>query len=134
MRQSKKHSFVEACTSTAIGFVVAVIGTFFVVWALDIESTPVKNIKMTIFFTILSIIRGYFIRRWFDRYHNKKSKNKSDITKPKFEKGDLVITKSSHGTVIDDVRWDDKLNEFHYFYINRFNKMVFTTEENLIKV
>lgn len=65
-RQTKKESAVEAITSTAIGFVVALCAQVFIVWLYDIVVSPVQNVMITVFFTGVSIIRSYFVRRWFN--------------------------------------------------------------------
>lgn len=128
MSQSKKQSFIEACTNTGIGFVIAVIGTFFIVWALDIKSSPSKNITMTLFFTVLSIVRGYVIRRWF----NKRSSKITNRTQSKYIVGDPIIVHGNLGTVVDRVEWDSKLNEYHYFFKDEQGETWFANQSEIM--
>lgn len=64
--QTKKHSFYEALSNTAIGFIISLSATFVIFPLLDIPTTSGQNIVITLFFTVISIIRGYVIRRWFN--------------------------------------------------------------------
>jgi hypothetical protein len=65
--QSKKASFAEACLNTIISYIIAV-GIGHLVYGyyqlpIDLE----LNMKLTAIFTVASIVRGYVIRRWFNR-------------------------------------------------------------------
>lgn len=64
--QTKKQSLIEVVTSTTLGFIISLIATFSILPLLGIASTPIKNIKLTIFFTAISILRSYIIRRMFN--------------------------------------------------------------------
>lgn len=61
--QTKKQSLVETCTNTGVGFVVSLTATFFVMPLFGFASSPIKNIGITVFYTVISIARGYVIRR-----------------------------------------------------------------------
>lgn len=65
--QSKKQSLRESLTNTFIGLAINYVALFGINWLLDIESSPGKNTLVVIFFTIISIARGYVIRRWFNK-------------------------------------------------------------------
>jgi ABC-type bacteriocin/lantibiotic exporter with double-glycine peptidase domain len=65
--QSKKHSLRESLTNTFIGLVINYFALFGINWLLSIQSSPGKNTLIVLFFTIISIARGYIIRRWFNR-------------------------------------------------------------------
>ena len=65
--QSKKHSLVESITNTFIGFFVSLLIQVVLYPIMDIPVTFGQNILITMIFTIVSIIRGYVIRRWFNR-------------------------------------------------------------------
>jgi hypothetical protein len=69
--QTKKQSLLEAMASTFIGFTVSLISTFLVFPIFNIESTPIKNVGITIFFTVISITRSYIVRRFFNKKHAK---------------------------------------------------------------
>lgn len=70
--QTKKQSLIESISTTVIGFIISLMSTFFILPILGIQSTPIKNIKLTLFFTAVSILRGYYVRRWFNKKTNKK--------------------------------------------------------------
>lgn len=65
--QSKRHSLVESVTNTFIGFFVSLLIQVVLYPIMDIPVTFGQNILITMIFTIVSIIRGYVIRRWFNR-------------------------------------------------------------------
>lgn len=85
--QTKKQSFIEICTSTAVGFAVSLTATFFIMPLFGLASTPVKNLGITVFYTVISIIRGYVIRRWF----NKKSMVPKNTDKSELIYSQLVL-------------------------------------------
>lgn len=65
--QTKKQSFIEAITNTAIGFIISLASTFIIFPLVGFESSPSKNMIVTLFFTVVSILRGYIIRRFFNK-------------------------------------------------------------------
>ena len=65
--QSRKHSLRESLTNTFIGLAINYVALFGINWMLDIQSSPGKNTLVVLFFTIISIARGYVIRRWFNK-------------------------------------------------------------------
>ncbi len=67
MKQSKKDSLIESMTNTAIGFTISLASTFIIFPLVGIQSTGFKNVLITIFFTVVSIARGYVIRRYFNK-------------------------------------------------------------------
>ena len=69
--QSKKQSLLEAITNTSIGFIISLGATFLIFPIVGIESNAGKNIIITIFFTVISILRGYLLRRLFNKKHTK---------------------------------------------------------------
>jgi predicted membrane protein len=66
MTQSKLASLFETLTSIVIGFIVSVILTALVLPYYGHHVTLSQNLQITAIFTVTSIIRGYFVRRWFD--------------------------------------------------------------------
>jgi uncharacterized membrane protein len=67
MTQTKKKSFIESLVNTFIGFIVTLIFSPLIYWVCDIKiSLPKMNI-VALLFTILSVIRNYVIRRWFNK-------------------------------------------------------------------
>lgn len=67
MAQSKLHSLKEAAVNTGIGFLMSLVLQIFLAWAYGTQLTLFQNIQITIYFTILSIIRSYVVRRWFNK-------------------------------------------------------------------
>lgn len=70
--QTKKQSLTESITNTFVGFGISLLSIFLIFPIFGIESTPIKNIGITLYFTLISIARGYVLRRFF----NSKSKLK----------------------------------------------------------
>jgi len=64
--QSKLGSVVETLASVASGFVIAVITQLIMFPFFNVHVTLNDNLKMTLIFTIVSIIRGYYVRRFFN--------------------------------------------------------------------
>jgi membrane protein implicated in regulation of membrane protease activity len=71
--QSKLESLVEAIINTFIGFVIAFISQLLFFPIVGIDVTLGQNFILTVLFTLVSIVRTYIIRRYF----NKKSKSKN---------------------------------------------------------
>lgn len=65
--QSRKHSFIEALTNVAIGYFVALISQLLIFPLYDGTFTLEQNIYIGAWFTLVSVIRSYVIRRWFTR-------------------------------------------------------------------
>ncbi len=66
MSQSRKMSLTEITTSTLIGLVVSLISNLLIFKGMDIKISWLENFEMTGFFTVISIVRGYFVRRLFN--------------------------------------------------------------------
>ena len=64
--QSKKHSFIESLLNTVVGFLISLLVQLIIYPILNIPVTIFQNIIITSVFTIVSIIRGYIIRRYFN--------------------------------------------------------------------
>ena len=69
--QSKLESLTEAIINTFIGFVIAFISQLIIFPIVGIDVTLGQNFILTVLFTLVSIIRNYVIRRYF----NKKSQS-----------------------------------------------------------
>lgn len=65
--QSKKMSFVESCTNVAIGYGVAVISQILIFPLFKIFIPVRDNLLIGAWFTLISIVRSYFLRRFFNR-------------------------------------------------------------------
>jgi hypothetical protein len=64
--QSRRMSMIEVATNIAIGLVVSFISQIAIFKLYDIHISVTQNIEITIWFTVISIIRSYLIRRWFN--------------------------------------------------------------------
>ena len=67
MAQTKIQSFVEALSNVAIGFSIALLTQIIVFPFFGIDIPLSKNIGITAVFTVVSIVRSYVVRRWFNR-------------------------------------------------------------------
>jgi hypothetical protein len=65
--QSKKLSIIESVTQTLIGLGISFCIQIVIYPLMDIPVTIKQNIIITIVFFLASLIRGYFIRRYFNR-------------------------------------------------------------------
>ena len=64
--QSKKQSLIEALTSVFVGWLIGVILNLTVLPLFDYNITVVDSLWVSLIFTVVSVIRGYIIRRWFN--------------------------------------------------------------------
>ena len=67
MKQSKKHSAIESITQTVIGLVTSFIIQIILYPLLDIPVTFSQNLIITFVFFVASFLRGYVIRRYFNK-------------------------------------------------------------------
>lgn len=66
MEQSRLSSLIEATANTFIGFVVALIFQFALFPLLGIHVSMGTQLELVTYFTIISVIRSYVLRRWFN--------------------------------------------------------------------
>jgi uncharacterized protein YacL len=69
MRQTKLESLVEALVNTVIGFFITMSVYPFINWICGIEMTISQASLSTLLFTVISIIRGYIVRRFFNNLY-----------------------------------------------------------------
>jgi len=65
--QSKKYSIIESVANTLIGLVTSFLIQLIIYPLLDIPVTISQNIIITITFFIASVLRGYLVRRYFNK-------------------------------------------------------------------
>ena len=58
--QTKLQSLIESVTNTAIGYILSIL-SYMYVFNIDTSTTLI----MTLYFTVLSIVRQYITRRFF---------------------------------------------------------------------
>lgn len=65
MIQSRKHSLIESLTNVAIGYSVALASQILIFPLYDIRIPVSDNLAIGAWFTVISIVRSYAVRRWF---------------------------------------------------------------------
>ena len=66
MNQSKLESLAEVGINVIIGWIIGLLTQVFFFPMIGIEATLSQNFISSIVFTIISIVRSYAIRRWFN--------------------------------------------------------------------
>lgn len=66
MKQTKKASLFEVITSTAIGYVAALATQLLIFPWFNIQIKFSEQLWIGVIFTIVSIVRGYLVRRLFN--------------------------------------------------------------------
>jgi hypothetical protein len=59
-------SMVETITNVAIGLVVSFLSQVVIFKYYDIHISLAQNLELTLYFTVVSIIRSYVLRRFFN--------------------------------------------------------------------
>lgn len=67
--QTKKHSLIESTIQTIIGLLTSIIVQLILYPILNIPVTLKQNLIITIVFFVVSIVRGYLVRRFFNKIH-----------------------------------------------------------------
>jgi hypothetical protein len=66
MNQTKLGSLIESLMNIAIGYFVALISQIIIFPLFDIDISLSTNLWIGLWFTVISLIRSYVIRRWFN--------------------------------------------------------------------
>jgi len=72
MGQSKLYSLIEQITNLSIGLILSILiiqPLVFSYW--DIKLKVAENITIAIIFTLVSLARGYLVRRIFNWWHHR---------------------------------------------------------------
>lgn len=69
--QTRMMSLVETVTNIAIGLVISLISQIVIFRAYEIHLSIGDNVAITLWFTVISVIRSYTIRRLFNRWRVK---------------------------------------------------------------
>lgn len=67
MSQSKNKSLIESITNTVVGLISSFIIQIIIYPLLGILVSISQNIIITFVFFIASVVRGYLVRRFFNR-------------------------------------------------------------------
>lgn len=71
MSQSKKASALESLVNVLVGYGVAVAAQMAIFPAFGIHIAPSDNFAIAAFFTIVSLVRSYLLRRAFNALRKK---------------------------------------------------------------
>ena len=66
MEQTRLQSLIEAGINTLIGYVVSVIAQVIMFPKFGIYVSLSTNMWIVFWFTVISLVRSYVIRRWFN--------------------------------------------------------------------
>ena len=66
MQQSRVSSFVEQLINVGIGFWIALASQMVIFPAFGIHIDTETHLEIVLWFTLVSVIRGYLIRRYFN--------------------------------------------------------------------
>ena len=64
--QSKRESMIETLTNVGIGWFISFIANMLVLPLFGYNINFTDGVLISIIFTIISIVRGYVVRRWFN--------------------------------------------------------------------
>ena len=64
--QTKKQSLIETSANIFIGWIISVASSAIIFPLLGVDLPLEANLKASVFFTIVSIARTYFVRRYFN--------------------------------------------------------------------
>jgi len=65
--QSRWHSAIESLSNVAIGYGVALASQLLIFPFYDIDISLQDNIAIGVWFTLISLVRSYVIRRYFTK-------------------------------------------------------------------
>jgi len=66
--QTKLGSFIETLVNIAIGFTINWIANMFILPMHGFKVTGGQAFSIGLMFTVISVIRSYSVRRWFNSY------------------------------------------------------------------
>lgn len=104
--QNKRWSMIETASSTTIGYVVAILAQMVILPLFGIEPSLGENMSIAALFTVVSLVRGYFVRRLF---------NAIDAGQLKRRSAELYDVKR----VAESVRGDGVVPENPFFDLDR---------------
>ena len=70
MSQSKKNSLCESISNLVIGNLIFFFSNKFIFSINGVHVDNTKHFQIALFFSTLSVIRSYAIRRFFNRFYN----------------------------------------------------------------
>jgi hypothetical protein len=71
MTQTRLGSLIEALFNTVIGLAVSMVANHLVFPAFGFHPSVGQNITISVIYTVISLVRQYILRRWFNaRLHS----------------------------------------------------------------
>lgn len=71
MNQSKLGSLIESTVNTLIGFIVSFVAWPIAAFIFSVDYNSYQHFGLVLFFTVVSVLRGYAVRRFFNaRLHS----------------------------------------------------------------
>ena len=67
--QTRLQSLIEAWVNVIIGYIVALVAQLIVFPLYDLEVSFSQNLQIGLIFTVVSIVRSYLLRRFFNHLH-----------------------------------------------------------------
>ena len=71
--QTRRQSMIETCINVAIGYGVALASQVLIFPLFGIHIPLSSNLMIGAFFTVISIARGYLVRRLFNHIHREQA-------------------------------------------------------------
>jgi hypothetical protein len=65
--QTRRESLKEAAYNIAIGYTVALLSQLVVFPLVGVDVDFTTNLEIGLYFTVISLVRSYLVRRWFNR-------------------------------------------------------------------
>ena len=69
MTQTRRQSFFESCINVAVGYGVAVASQIVIFPLFGVHMKVGDNLLIGLWFTAISILRSYVLRRYFNHRH-----------------------------------------------------------------
>lgn len=66
-RQSRVGSLIEVSVNIAIGFAINWVANLCILPLFGFNVTGTQAFNMGLIFTVISVVRSYVVRRWFER-------------------------------------------------------------------
>lgn len=76
--QTRKQSLVESIVNVVVGYGVAFLSNILVLPIFGVHISLQENFWLTNIFTVISIVRSFVVRRFFNRSSERKLGNQSD--------------------------------------------------------
>ncbi len=67
--QTRMQSFIESVANVAIGYLVAIASQIAIFPLFGIHVSLSSQLSIGAFFTVISIVRSYLVRRLFNHWH-----------------------------------------------------------------